>query len=201
MEYIIILGLVGFAIYWFFFRKEGGTSVQHINQQEVSKFTAEFVSIGEEYSKSGVPVIESDIKLKKNENLHVKLRDVRWMEHRKVSTGRGSYNGLSGRIKLAKGLSYRYGTGEFSRETMNQLTELDSGDLYVTNKGFFFRGKIGNKNIDHDNVVMLRPSTIGFVIERQTGKAVYIPFPFAQYPQYMSAIVIAWNSVSGSKNV
>jgi hypothetical protein len=196
MEFVLIILAVAAVIYLLYInsKKSEERKIEKIKSDEnIEKFTSEFVRIGEEYFEKGLPIIESEIRLRKNEILHVLLPDIKWMEYRKVATGGISYHGLSGRVKIAKGLNYRYGTGQFIRPTEDMLKEIDSGHLYVTNKAFFFRGRIGNKTIEFDKVISLKPATVGLVIERQTGKAVYIPFDFTNHPEYMSAIVVAWD--------
>lgn len=164
-------------------------------RQKISlqNYMADFQRIGEEYQKNGIPSIESDISLKKTDTLYAILKGSSWMEYRKVRTGRVSGHGITGRVKIAKGLYYRYGTGQYHSESLDQLTTIDQGDFYVTDKGLFFRGSKGNKTLPFEKILELVPFENGMKIERETGKDIYIPFRFSNSPEKAAAIVLLWD--------
>jgi hypothetical protein len=163
------------------------------NQQQVMKWVEHFVSVGIKYIEIGIPEITSSLKFKSTEKLYGFVEGVEWLEHRKVSTGNYSAHGVTGRIKIAKGLSYRFGSGQIFRETFNQLTTIDTGDLYFTNNGILFRGAAGNKTIAYDKIIMINPATNHIKIERATGKDIYLHYNFQQSPEVLSALFVAWN--------
>ena len=168
------------------------------DEADTQAFVAEFQRIGEKYETVGIPQIDSDISLKRGETLHVRLGGIQWMEYRKKRTGRVMAHGLTARVKIAKGLYYRAGTGQVISESVDQLTPIDNGDLYFTNKGVFFRGNLGNKNVPYDKIVMLTPFQKGIKIERETGKDVYIPCSVR--PDNAAAIVLLWDKIRSGRN-
>jgi hypothetical protein len=163
------------------------------DQKETQAFVSEFQRIAEEYEEAGIPTIESDISLKKGEALHVKLSAIQWMEYRKKRIGN---HGLTAKVRITKGLYYR--AGQSLSESVDQLTPIDNGDLYFTNIGIFFRGKLGNKNVSYDKIVMLTPFPQGLKIERDTGKDIYVPY--AILPKHAAAIVLLWDKVRSQLN-
>jgi len=162
------------------------------------RYVEDFQRVGEEMQKNGIPEIESDISLKKNETLHVKLAGTKWMEYRKLRTGRVSGHVVSARVKIVKGLSYRYSVGQMQSESLDQLTQIDTGDFYITNKTLFFRGSMGNKSLPLEKIVQLVPFESGLKIEKETGKDIYIPFNFRQSPDKAAAIALLWDKCRNS---
>lgn len=162
-------------------------------QQELIKWLERFVDVGNKYIKTGIPEISSNLKLKATEKLYGFVQGVQWIEYRKIATGNFSAHGVTGRVKIAKGLSYRFGSGQIFRETVNQLTPLDTGDLYFTNNGILFRGGASNKTITYDKIIMMNPATNHLKIEKATGKDIYLKYNFEGSPETLSALFIAWN--------
>ncbi len=194
---LVILVAIGYFSYLQMNRSDSEKKLRL--ESEIAEFSKAFVSIGEEYLSTGLPEIDSDIKLKPTEKLYVVLNDIQWYEYRKVSTGNFTAHGFTGRVKIAKGLSYRFGTGQIVRETLDLLKPLDRGDLYVTNLGMFFRGAYGNKNIPFNKIIMINPATNHIKIERDSGKDVYIKYDFSYRPKQLSAIVVAWDKIEAKK--
>ena len=192
---IILILIGGVAALLIYFKRMGDSTLERETEEQTQRFIEEFQSAGDKFEKNGIPTIESDISLSKKDTLHARLNGIKWMEYRKVSTGRVTTHGLTGRIKIAKGLSYRYGTGHVARETMDQLKEIDAGDIYVTNNGFFFRGIFGNKNLPFDKVINLIPFPTGLKIEKETGKDVYIPYDFKSSPNKAAMIALLWDKI------
>jgi hypothetical protein len=167
---------------------------QQSEQRKLDAYLKELVASGERLERDGIPAIDSEISLRRGEALYVVLRNIQWCEYRKVRTGRVSGHGVTGRIRLAKGLYYRYGTGQMKAETMDQLSVIDSGDLYFTNKGVLFRGRFGNKNLPYPKVQNIIPLMQGLQIERESGKNVYIPCDtLGSRPQYGATIALLWD--------
>ena len=195
---LIWLLIIGVAVLLIRYKLKSDEKEKALEEEATKKYIEEFQKAGERFERSGVPSIDSDVSLKKAETLHVKLGSINWMEYRKVRTGRVSGHGVTGRIKIAKGVYYRYGTGQMKAESMDQLTQIDSGDLYVTNKGFFFRGHLGNKTLPFDKILQPTPLPKGLKMEKDTGKDVYIVFDFTQYPDKAAAIVLLWDKQRNS---
>jgi len=165
---LVFIGIVAVAFFYNYYSSKRDTEIAlrqiKKDQEETQAFISEFQRIGEEYEEAGIPTIESDISLKKGEALYVRLSTVQWMEYRKKRIGN---HGLTAKVKITKGLYYR--AGQTLSESVDQLTPIDTGDLYFTNMGVFFRGRLGNKNISYDKIVMLTPFPQGLKIERETG--------------------------------
>lgn len=198
---IIIVILVGVVIAYSYYssKRTEKASIQYKQEEaNTQTFLAEFQRIGEKYETSGIPQIDSDISFKRGETLHVKVEGIQWMEYRKKRTGRVMAHGVTARVKIAKGLFYRAGTGQMISESIDQLTPVDNGDLYFTNKGVFFRGNLGNKNIPYDKIIMLTPFQKGIKIERDAGKDVYIPC--SVQPDNAAAIVLLWDKIRSGKD-
>src|SRR4051794_24698923 len=79
-----------------------------------------------------LPVIQPSVLLQRGETAHAEFA-CRLHEKRTV-TKRINYSGPVGRIRIMKGLSWRYGSVSVSRVTTEELRQLDSGTLYITNK-------------------------------------------------------------------
>lgn len=188
---VIIVVVVGVIIH---VNARNDRKANEKQQKEIAAFTQATTEIGEKYLKAGIPEYRADFALKKDEKLHVRLGGVNWMEYRKVRTGRVSSHGITGSIKIAKGLRYRYGTGYVAAESIDQLKQIDNGDLFITNKSIIFRGSMGNKTIPLNKVMKLIPSMAGLKIERDTGKDVYIPFDFKPVPSYFVSVYLLWES-------
>src|SRR5690606_9498538 len=108
---------------------------QRLEQAKLEAYTRAISAAVERHERDGIPEAASEISLKRGETLHVVLPSIQWCEYRKVRTGRVSGHGVTGRIRIAKGIYYRYGTGQIDAETMDQLSVIDNGSLYFTNKG------------------------------------------------------------------
>lgn len=194
METLVIAVVVIAVLYFFFSSKSKAAETQNSKQleEETQKYVTELQRIGDDFEKSGIPMIESDISHKKGETLHVKFGNIQWMEYRKKRTGY-TIHGVTARVKIAKGLYYRAGSGQVISESVDQLTPVDKGDIYFTNKGIFFRGSLGNKTLPYDKIVMLTPFQQGLKIEKGTGKDIYIPYNIR--PDQGAAIALLWDKV------
>ncbi len=80
------------------------------------------------------------------------------------------YHGPAGRIRIMKGLSWRYGYVNVNRVTSEQLRELDSGTLLVTNKRLLFNGSKKNLSIPLRRVIHFTLFKDAIQIEKDSGK-------------------------------
>ncbi len=163
-------------------------------EKELAEFVEKVENFLEDFTKNGIIPIDCDIDLAKDEHLFALLESVEWKEFRKVRTGNVAGHGISGRVRIAKGVYYRYGAGRVASQSVDQLTTIDSGELYVTNKRFLFRGMTGNKNLPYMKIIMIHPSTSGIEIEKESGKNVFIPYDFQSDP-YKIAMIQFCNAI------
>ncbi|MFN3385343.1 MAG: hypothetical protein ACK42Y_02010 [Candidatus Thermochlorobacter sp.] len=74
------------------------------------------------------------------------------------------------RIRIAKGIYYRVGTVAPQRITSKELTYIDSGKLYLTNKRVIFMGAIRNFTIRMERILAFTPYSDGIKIEKDSGR-------------------------------
>lgn len=121
-----------------------------------------------------LPIIQSDIRLQDGEILHFKTQ-IRWMEER-TYTKRVNYSGFTYNTKIVGNLRWKAGTITPHRIQTTELTEIDTGILYITNKRIIFNGKHENKNILNKKIINFQPYTDGILIEKDTGKSPFLAF-------------------------
>jgi hypothetical protein len=118
-----------------------------------------------------LPVCQVPIQLQKNEICYF-FTNANWYEYRSARQST-PYHGVTGRIKLGKGLYYRYGKINYQNETKEELKLIDIGDFYITNKRIIFTGSKGNKNLRYSRILGIEPFSNGVNINKDSGR---IPF-------------------------
>ena len=118
--------------------------------------------------------ISSDIKIQKSEKLYFKA-NLNWLEQRRI-TKRVDYHGITGRIKIARGIYYRAGSMQAQPVSEDILKQIDSGTIYLTNKRLIFRGSKGNKTIRLDKILDAEPYSNGIHIQKDSGKSPFLEF-------------------------
>jgi len=113
--------------------------------------------------------IEVSINLQKGEVCYY-ITNVTWHEIRTI-TQAYSYGGPAIRFKIVKGIYFRGGRTAVRRITSDQLTELDAGKLYVTNKRLIFDGLVRNTTIPYKSVLAIEPFEDGIRVEKEKGKS------------------------------
>lgn len=121
-----------------------------------------------------IPEIESDISLQKGEKLYEK-RLVSWYETRKVMK-RVDYGHLSTNIKIVKGVNFRLGSIKARPITEDEMQEIDSGTVYLTNRRLLFIGQNNNKTINLSSVLKLNIFSNGIDIQKDKGKSPFLEF-------------------------
>jgi len=81
-----------------------------------------------------------------------------------------AYHGPAGRIRIMKGLSWRYGYVNVNRVTSEQLKEIDAGTLYVTNKRLLFNGARKNSSLPLKRVIHFALFSDAIQIEKDSGR-------------------------------
>lgn len=118
---------------------------------------------------SGVfPVIQPAVLLHRGESCYAEF-PCRLHEKRTV-TKRVNYSGPSGRIRIMKGLSWRYGSVSVSRVTSEELRPLDAGVLYVTSKRLLFNGSAKNMQLPFKKIIAFTLFKDGVQIEKESGR-------------------------------
>lgn len=117
--------------------------------------------------------VDVGISLDKNEKCYMSC-PVKWSEFRKVPTGTINYAGPVARIKICKGLSYRAGSIKVQRPTTDEIVDIDSGTLYITDKKIIFMGSFGNKVIPLSKVLCVTEYGDALSVQRPTGKSPFL---------------------------
>lgn len=116
-----------------------------------------------------LPTISVSINLQKNEVCHDRVSAV-WYEHR-TRTVRVNYGGPVASIRISKGLRYRVGSVGVHRITREELTEIDQGTLYLTNKRLIFDGQKKNTTIRLSALLSFTPCSDGLILEKSSGRS------------------------------
>lgn len=115
-----------------------------------------------------LPVIHPSVLLQRGEVCHAEF-SCRLHEMRTV-TKRINYHGPTGRIRIMKGLSWRYGSVNVSRVTSEELRQLDLGVLYITNKRLLFNGASKSINTPLKKIIHFTVFKDGIQVEKETGR-------------------------------
>jgi hypothetical protein len=110
-----------------------------------------------------------DINLQKSEKCYFFAQNVEWYELRSVRT-RTNYSGYSASVKVVKGFYLRTGSYTPRSVSSEQLSLIDKGSLYLTNKRIIFTGFKKNSNIRLEKVLSITPYTDGVEIDKETGR-------------------------------
>lgn len=136
-------------------------------RQQLSRFAALW-----RIENGDLPVIEAGINLQKGETCHYKS-DCTWHEMRRHTT-RINYHGPVASIRIAKGLRYRLGSIAPQRMTTDELTEIDSGTVYFTNKRVLFDGQLKNTSIRLSALIGIEVYENALVLEKATGRSPHL---------------------------
>lgn len=116
-----------------------------------------------------LPVIPTDLTLQRAETCHLEIPAVKWHELRKVRHSTGS--SYSTRVKVAKGFYLGSGSSSSRSYSVDTLTHIDTGTLYLTNKRIIFTGTTKNSTIPLGKIVDFIPDHEGVEISKETGKS------------------------------
>jgi hypothetical protein len=119
-----------------------------------------------------LPAVTVPIVLQRGEICHA-VADAVWMEMR-TRTERVNYGGPVMSVRICKGVRYRVGSVRVQRITRDELTPIDQGRLYVTNKRIIFDGAKKNTAIRYSSLIAFEPFGDGVVLEKATGKSPHI---------------------------
>jgi len=116
-----------------------------------------------------IPTIPAAISLFKGEKCYSEVV-ADWYELRTKTTS-VSYHGPTVSIRIAKGVRYRLGNITPIRHTAEQLTKIDSGKLYVTDRRIIFTGAKRNSTLRFSTLLGFTPYSDGVKIEKSTGRS------------------------------
>jgi hypothetical protein len=113
--------------------------------------------------------IHCDLLLQKNEYCYFIIANVNLSELRK-RIERVGYYGPRARIKIAKGFSYLAGSSAISVKSTDQMTKIDRGTLYFTNKRIVFKGAKGNKLFKPAQILGYEVTKTSLLLSKDAGK-------------------------------
>lgn len=118
----------------------------------------------------GAPTLdECPIALQKNEFWHFSA-PVQWYELR-TRTVRINYHGPVASIRIARGLRYRFGSITPQRITRDELTLVDTGTVYLTNKRVIFNGEKKNTSIRYSAMIGIEVFSDALKLEKANGRS------------------------------
>jgi len=119
-----------------------------------------------------IPVVAAPINLQKSETCHF-AAPCEWREMR-TRTTRINYGGPVASIRIAKGLRYRIGSIAPQRVTTDELTPIDEGTVFFTNKRVIFDGANRNTAIRLSALIGIQAYSDALVLEKATGRSPYL---------------------------
>jgi hypothetical protein len=108
--------------------------------------------------------IETEIALQKSEICYLEIPFVNWYEHR----ARQTYH--YGAYVVEKNTMNFYLDSNSKPCNLNQLSLIEKGSLYITNKRVIFLGQEKNSNIKFGKILNIKPYKDGIEIIKETGK-------------------------------
>lgn len=124
---------------------------------------------------SDLPIVQTNISLQKGESCFICVPNVNWFELRAVRKS-VSYSGYSTSFKVAKGFYLRSGSYKPRSYSVDQMTLIDNGTLYLTNKRIIFTGYKKNSNTKIEKILSVSPYEGGVQIDKETGKSPLLQF-------------------------
>jgi hypothetical protein len=115
-----------------------------------------------------LPKMKSTAFLKQGEICHFCGSSV-WSQLKIVKTRLGSH-GFSSSIKIMKGVRYRIGTVRPAHSQSEELVDLSSGELIITNKRLVFNGDKKSMNIQLNRLINLDLHGDGIEMSKGSGK-------------------------------
>lgn len=102
---------------------------------------------------------------KKGEVTTLVMSNINFLEARAVRQTIGGYGGPS--IRMAKGVSFRFGGVSARSVSHDELKKIDQGTLVLTNKRLIFLGSTRTINIDLRKIVAIEPYKDGIGSQRE----------------------------------
>lgn len=122
-----------------------------------------------------MPALVVDLNIPRSEKCYFVVEDALWYEELEA-TDHGSYAQSNLSLKIAKGIYWR----ERNRDSMtlheDRWVKVDTGNLYLTNKRLFFRGKNGDKIMLLSRVLDFTVYENGIEVQKNSDKDVFMNF-------------------------
>jgi hypothetical protein len=135
-----------------------------------------------------LPEVFAPISLSRGEVCHYAAA-CSWQEMR-TRTVRVDYAGVSGSVRIMKGVRVRIGSVAPRRVTSTELVEIAAGIIYVTSKRLVLDGTAGNKSVSWKSVFGQEIFSDAIKLEKSAGKDPYLVLP-AEDIEYASVIIAA----------
>jgi len=107
----------------------------------------------------------TNIVLGPNEQFIFSISDVIFSEPRAIRETSGLYGGPS--IRVAKGMTWRLGKFKSKSESHEELRNIDTGTLTITNKRLIFTGAVKNVNIELKKILSIEPYEDGISLNKE----------------------------------
>ncbi len=127
------------------------------------------------YKAKKVELVESidedkyGIKIPKGQVMRAQLESPIQLARYKKVTERVGYSGPRAKIKIAKGLSYNFGTSRIKVSEKEQLNIVAKGNLYITNKSIIHNGDTKVSKIPLNKIIDLGVEGDYLFIKKDTG--------------------------------
>ena len=113
-------------------------------------------------------VIDAPILLKNKEECYYEASST-WSQLRKVTQHKG-YLGSNVGFKVAKGVRFSVGRAIPIRSTHEEMQEIATGEIYITNKRIVFNGDKKSTNVTYARLIQLELFKDGIEIRKTSGK-------------------------------
>lgn len=184
--WIFAIFLLALAVAFFKYPKKREAFLAE--QKEKERETDQMCRHIEQARLEDMPTFEVSVQLQKNETCYF-IAEVAWKEMRKSTTSR-RYEGVGINIKIAKGVYYRVGNIKTVPNTSTELTTLDTGILYFTDKRLIFAGNKGNKVMPLNKIFDLTLYSDAITVQKDTGKPATL-FPIDGTPTKLIVAMIS----------
>lgn len=104
-------------------------------------------------NKVNLPTRDCPVILKRAEEAVLILPNITLKEPRAVRTSVGGYAGPT--IRIAKGISFRLGSGTSRSVSHDEITSIDKGTLTITNKRLIFTGSMKTLNYNLSKILSI----------------------------------------------
>ena len=120
-----------------------------------------------------LPEIKTDIPMQKAEQCYFEALNINWYELR----SRVNYNSHTASFRTAKDFYLQSGPYKPKHNSSGEVTLIDNGALYLTNKRILFMGNKKNSIIRLDKILNLTPYIDAIGIGKETGKSPILEIP------------------------
>ena len=126
-----------------------------------------------EFDNGIIAEVHSDFILNKNEKCIYRKNNIEILEQKEV-TKRINYSGPRARVKIAKGISYNFGSYNYSTEKETKQISKGVGVLNITTKRILFKTSEKSTTIRLSAIVDLKQFDDGLMIFKSTGNPLII---------------------------